>query len=140
MGEASLMIAKKISDRATPYNRPENDLKVTYLIFPGTAEKPFGPPDLDRWHAKVSEYLTECGGLGDGYTLHKWENPFPPPPAPATTEPALVVTQQAPGGAGTTTTNPAAAAQQAKQDNAPKPPVPSSSTAPALPIPAIKTQ
>jgi hypothetical protein len=141
MGEASLMIAKKISDKATPYNRPEDDLKVTYLIFPGTAEKPFGPPDLDHWYAKVCEYLAECGGVGDGYSVCKWENPFPPPPPPATTAPALAVTQQDPTGT-TTTTNPASAAQQAKQDNAPKPPTPSAATPPVLPppvIPATKT-
>ena len=69
MGEASLMVAKQVSAKATPYNRPESDLKVTYLIFPGTAEKPFGPPNLDHWHEKVSEYLKECGGIGDGYAL-----------------------------------------------------------------------
>jgi hypothetical protein len=138
MGEASLMIAKKISEKATPYNRPESDLKVTYLIFPGTAEKPFGPPNLERWHAKVSEYLAECGGISEGYALHKWDNPFPPPPPPPTTVPAVVVTQQSPDGA-TTSTNPAAATQQAKQDNAPRLPVPSTAAPPAPAIPAAKT-
>lgn len=142
MGEASLMIAKKISAKATPYNRPEDDLKVTYLIFPGTAEKPFGPPDLDHWHAKVCEYLNECGGVGSGYSVFKWENPFPPPPPPAPTPPVLAITQQDAKGA-TTTTDPAAAAQQAKQDNAPKPPTPNASPPPALPapipIPAVKS-
>lgn len=86
MGEASLLMAKTINSRATSYSRPVSDLKVTYLIFPGTAERPFGPPNLEKWHEKVSEYLRECGGLGDGYTLHKWENPFPsatPPPTVA---------------------------------------------------------
>lgn len=137
MGEASLMIAKKINEKATPYIRPESDLKVTYLIFPGTAEKPFGPPNLDHWHEKVSEYLKECGGVADGYAVHKWENPFPPPAAPATTPPTLAVTQEAANGA-TTTTNPAAAQQQATQDGAPKPPVPDAG-APAI-IPATKAQ
>ena len=81
------MVAKKISDKATPNIRPESDLKVTYLIFPGTAEKPFGPPNLDHWHEKVTEYLKECGGLGDGYKLHKWESPFPVSPPAGTTPP-----------------------------------------------------
>lgn len=93
MGEASLMMAKTINPKATPYTRPESDLEVTYVIFPGTAEKPFGPPNLDKWHEKVSQYLTESGGLGDGYTLHKWENPFPPPPPP---EPPVVPPDPAP--------------------------------------------
>lgn len=142
MGEASLMIAKKVSEKATPYIRPESDLKVTYLIFPGTAEKPFGPPNLDHWHEKVTAYLNECGGIGTGYALHKWENPFPPPLPPSTTEPAVTVTQQDATGGATTTTNPAAASQQAKQDNAPAPPTPSTA-APAAPpavIPATKSQ
>jgi hypothetical protein len=135
MGEASLMMAKQVSARATPYNRPESDLKVTYLIFPGTAEKPFGPPNLDRWHAKVSEYLKECGGIGDGYAIHKWENPFPPPPAPpappAPAEPALAAGQQDPG----------SAANEAKQDNAPGAPAAGASAPVQTPpvIPATKT-
>jgi hypothetical protein len=41
MGEASLLMAKTVNPKATPYIRPESDLKVTYLIFPGTAEKAF---------------------------------------------------------------------------------------------------
>lgn len=134
MGEASLMVAKQISDKATPYIRPESDLKVTYLIFPGTAEKPFGPPNLDHWHEKVTEYLKECGGLGEGYKLHRWENPFPAPAPAAPTPPTVAVTQEGATGA-TTTTNPDAAAQQAKLNGATKPPVPSA--APEV-IPATK--
>jgi hypothetical protein len=141
MGEASLMMAKQVSARATPYTRPESDLKVTYLIFPGTAEKPFGPPNLERWHAKVSEYLTECGGIGDGYVLHKWENPFPPPAPPPTATPPVVVTQDAPGVSGTTTgTNPAVPGQEGGPGNAATPPA-AGAPAPAVPpevIPATK--
>ena len=109
MGEASLMMAKQLNAQATPYKRPESDLKVTYLIFPDTAEKPFGPPNLEKWHEKVSGYLAECGGLGAGYTLHKWENPFPPPapPAPAETTP---LTPPVLGGAPTTPPAPGAPA------------------------------
>lgn len=92
MGEASLLMAKTINEKATPYIRPESDLKVTYIIFPGTAERPFGPPNLEHWHQQVSAYLEECGGIGTGYTLHKWENPFPPPPEPEPTpDPAAPV-------------------------------------------------
>lgn len=81
MGEASLVLAKKISDKATPYNRGEEALKVTYLVFPGTAEKPFGPPDYDKWYEKVSSYLNELGGLGKDYSVFKWEVPRPETPA-----------------------------------------------------------
>ena len=38
VGEASLRIAKEIKATATPYSRPVSDLKVTYLIFSGTAD------------------------------------------------------------------------------------------------------
>ncbi len=82
MGEASLLIAKTINEKATPYRRPESDLKVTYLIFPGTGEKPWGPPDLKLWQEKVIGYLNEAGGIGAGYTLHEWPDPFPQPPEP----------------------------------------------------------
>lgn len=87
MGEASLILAKKISSKATPYMRGEDALKVTYIVFPGTAEKPFGPPDYDKWHEKISAYLTELGGLGKDYTLYKWEVPkTDTAPAAATVE------------------------------------------------------
>ena len=92
MGEASLFVAKTVNEKATPYRRPESDLKVTYVVFPGTAEKPFGPPDLEKWYAKVGEYLTDLGGIGSGYALHKWEDPFKKEepvaaPAPETVSP-----------------------------------------------------
>jgi hypothetical protein len=87
MGEASLYMAKAINAKATPYIRPENDLKVTYIIFPGTTEKPFGPPNLEHWKERCSAYLQEIGGLGSGYELHTWEDKFkqPEPPPPAAT-------------------------------------------------------
>jgi hypothetical protein len=88
MGEASLRMAKTINENSSPYRRPVSDLKVTYLIFPGTAERPFGPPKLEHWHQKVAGYLEECGGLGAGYTLHQWEDLFAPPPPPSPAAPA----------------------------------------------------
>jgi hypothetical protein len=81
MGEASLLLAKKINERANANIRGSDELKVTYLIFPGTAEKPFGPPNLDKWYEKISGYLKEMGGVGQGYELHRWETPKPQPPA-----------------------------------------------------------
>ena len=87
MGEASLFMAKAINPKATPYVRPESDLKVSYLIFPGTREKPFGPPKLEVWRNQCIAYLNELGGIGAGYEVHTWEDKFKkpePPPAPAT--------------------------------------------------------
>ncbi len=82
-GEASLRIAREISAKATPYARPESDLKVTYLFFPGTAEKPFAPPDLAKWRDRCAESLAQMGGLGEGIVLHEWEDYFKKDALPA---------------------------------------------------------
>jgi hypothetical protein len=82
-GEASLRIAKQINPLSTPYSRPVSDLKVTYLIFPGTADKPFGPPDLDKLHTRCEALVKEIGGAT--VPLHHWENIIPPSPPPAPT-------------------------------------------------------
>jgi hypothetical protein len=83
VGEASLRIAKEINTTATPYSRPVSDLKVTYLIFPGTADTPFGPPDLDKIQARCQKLVDEIGGAA--VPLHHWENIIPPPPTPTPT-------------------------------------------------------
>jgi hypothetical protein len=82
-GEASLRIAKEINATATAYNRPVSDLKVTYLIFPGTAETPFGPPDLEKLMARSDALVKEIGGAT--VPLHHWENIIPPLPSPTPT-------------------------------------------------------
>ena len=48
LGEASLRLAQAVDPRATPQRSPVNDLKITYLVFPGTADNPPGPPDLGK--------------------------------------------------------------------------------------------
>jgi len=80
VGEASLRIAKQINALSTPYNRPVSDLKATYLIFPETADKPFGPPDLDKIQARCQKLVDEIGGAT--VPLHHWENIIPPSPTP----------------------------------------------------------
>jgi hypothetical protein len=82
-GEASLRIAKEINAQSTPYNRPVSDLKVTYLIFPGTADRPFGPPDLEKLQTRCDALVNEIGGATA--PLHHWENIIPPPPTPTPT-------------------------------------------------------
>jgi hypothetical protein len=79
-GEASLRIAKEINTLSTPYNRPVSDLKVTYLIFPETADKPFGPPDLEKLQARCETLVKEIGGAS--VPLHHWENIILPSPTP----------------------------------------------------------
>jgi len=81
VGEASLRIAKEINTLSTPYNRPVSDLKVTYLIFPDTADKPFGPPDLEKLQAHCEKLVKEIGGAS--VPLHHWENIIPPSPTPS---------------------------------------------------------
>jgi hypothetical protein len=93
-GEASLRIAKEINALATPNNRPVSDLKVTYLVFPGTAETPFGPPDLEKLQARCEALVNEIGGAG--VPLHHWENIIPPLPSPTPTPtPAPIATPSA---------------------------------------------
>jgi hypothetical protein len=79
-GEASLRIAKEINAVSTAYSRPVSDLKVTYLIFPGTADTSFGPPDLDKLQERCQALVDEIGGAT--VPLHHWENIIPPPPTP----------------------------------------------------------
>src|SRR5437773_3287123 len=83
VGEASLRIAKELNALSTAYNRPVSDLKVTYITFPGTAEKPFGPPDLEKIHARCEALVREIGGAS--VPLHKWENIIPPSRTPSPT-------------------------------------------------------
>jgi hypothetical protein len=78
-----LRIAKEINTAATAYNRPVSDLKVTYLVFPGTAETPFGPPDLEKLLARSDALVKEIGGAT--VPLHHWENIIPPLPSPTPT-------------------------------------------------------
>ncbi len=154
MGEASLFMAKTINPKATPYRRPESDLKVTYLIFPGTAERPFGPPDLERWHARCAEYLEEIGTTNAASVLHRWEDPFKKPEpvvaapavggagepvtgtppatatAPAGTSPTSQTGQTTPPAAGTP--SPPGTTPPAASPNPPAPPAPS----PSAPAPA----
>ncbi|MFK5923632.1 MAG: glycoside hydrolase family 75 protein [Verrucomicrobiota bacterium] len=107
MGEASLRIAKQLNPKSNPYSRPVSDLKVTYLLFPGSKEEKKDAPDLKKWHQRCSDLLGRMGGLGEGYQLHQWEDliarkraaaappvskppvepPAPSPPAKATPKP-----------------------------------------------------
>lgn len=75
LGEASLRVAKELNSNATSYKRPVSDLKVSYLIFPQSADSP-SAPDMDKWFDKVQSLLGEVGGLGDGVRLFRWPNYF----------------------------------------------------------------
>jgi len=79
VGEASLRMAKQLNGRSTPYSRPVSDLKVTYLIFPGSRDAERSAPDYVKWRIRCEELLKEIGGIGEGYSLHTWESTFPKP-------------------------------------------------------------
>ncbi len=81
-GESSLRLAKEINPIASSYHRPVSTLGVTYIVFPGTAVKPRVAPDYDLWYEQCSMLLEDIGGLGAGYTLHRWEDTFPKPIVP----------------------------------------------------------
>ena len=87
VGEASLRMAKEINSRASSYSRPESDLVVTYLVFPGSREETRTPPDYEKWRTKCGELLQECGGLGEGVELHRWQNLLPDATPPAVAPP-----------------------------------------------------
>jgi hypothetical protein len=98
-GEASLRIARQIDPTASPYKRPVSDLKVTYLIFPDSADAERKAPDYAAWRAKCEALVGRIGGLGSGVSLHVWEDRLGLKPGgvpqPSATAPA------APAGAGT---------------------------------------
>ncbi len=80
VGEASLRVAKEISALSNPNNRPISELKATYIIFNGTADPSFGPPDLEKLQARCDGFVKEIGGAS--VPLHHWENTVPPLPTP----------------------------------------------------------
>ncbi|MCB1227860.1 MAG: hypothetical protein KDK99_18730 [Verrucomicrobiales bacterium] len=140
MGEASLLMAKTVNEKATPYNRPESDLKVTYVIFPGTGTKPWKAPDLAVWESKCREYLNDVGGIGAGYTLHHWEDlfkkPEPPVVEPTVTSPTPPTSEEKPDAASPTSpadpATPAGGATGASSSVTPAE-KPAETLAPALP-------
>ncbi len=87
VGEGSLRMAREINPKASPYSRPVSDLKVTYVVFPGSREAERGPPDYEKWRQRCHELLGEIGGIGEGYELHQWQDllPKPEPPIPVQT-------------------------------------------------------
>ena len=83
IGEGSLRLCQQLNPRADADNRPEDDLKVTYLVFPGTADAPVDAPDLAKLHARCEKLLGEIGGFTG--ELFAWEDLTKPKPAPPQT-------------------------------------------------------
>lgn len=90
IGESSLRMGMEIDPKTNPYRRPVSDLAVSYIVFPGSADRPFGPPDYSVWREKVAGLLEGFGGVGEGFALHEWEDQIPKPAVeePPAPEPA----------------------------------------------------
>jgi len=110
IGEASLRICNQLDPRSNPYNRPASDLNVTYIVFPGSAEDPPGPPDLEKLHERCAALLNEIGG----YTgeLWAWEDNLAKP-SPSPQESISSRGDASPPGSATPTATPSPAAASA---------------------------
>jgi hypothetical protein len=82
-GEASLRICKQLDSTSTANSRPVDQLKVTYLVFPGSKDASPAPPDLDRWHDRCATLLNRLGLRPS--SLHSWANLIRPWPTPTPT-------------------------------------------------------
>lgn len=80
VGEASLRVAKEVNALSNPNNRPISELKATYVIFGGTADSSWGPPDLEKLQARCEALVKEIGGAS--VPLYHWVNTVPPLPTP----------------------------------------------------------
>lgn len=80
LGEASVRLAQAIDPRSTPERSPVDKLAITYIVFPGTAETPPGPPDLDKMRERCQALVNEIGGSKN--PLVPFSNPFAPKPTP----------------------------------------------------------
>ena len=127
LGEASLRIAQAVDPRATPERSPIDNLEITYLVFPGTAQTPFGPPDLDQLRLRCQTLLNEIGG--STADLYAWTNLLAPPPTP-TPMPTPTPIPAPPPGAPPTAAPTAPVAPAASATSAPPAMSPTPSAAP----------
>ena len=85
IGEASLRLCRQIDPKSGADRRPVSRPEVTYLVFPGTAEKPFSNPDYRHWSERCRALWKEFGG-NEAADWHEWtslEKPWPTPtPSP----------------------------------------------------------
>jgi hypothetical protein len=87
-GEGSLRLCREISARANLANRAESDLKVTYLVFPNTAEPQRAAPALEKWWTQCDLLLGEIGGYRG--ELAYWEDLTKPKPTPPPWDPNFI--------------------------------------------------
>jgi hypothetical protein len=106
IGEASLRLCRAIDPASGADKRPFSSPEVAYLVFPGTAEKPFSVPDYARWASRCHDLWKELGGT-ETAEWHEWtslEKPWPTPtPSPSASPSPLPSPETSP----TAGTNPA---------------------------------
>ena len=85
-GEGSLRLCQALNPKASGYSRAASDLKVTYLVFPGSGERPWTVPNYEKWRAQCESLLGELGGHNG--QLHVWEDLAKPKATPAPVPPA----------------------------------------------------
>ncbi len=111
VGEASLRVARELNPKSSPYSRPVSDLKISYVVFPGSRDAERGPPDYEKWRQRCFELLGEIGGIGEGYQLFQWPDtlpkPAPPVPSPIPDANKPVIPSGAPGATPPPTPSPA---------------------------------
>ena len=106
IGEASIRLCTQLDPHSTPYIRPASNLDITYVVFPGSADDPAGPPDLKKIHTRCAALLADFGG----YKGELWEwpdllaqgspSPSPSEPlSPPTTPSATPASTQSPSSA-----------------------------------------
>jgi hypothetical protein len=127
IGESSLRICREIDARSGADRRPVNRPDAVYLVFPGTAEKPFRAPDYGHWDERCKALWREFGG-SENVTWHEWtslEKPWPTP-TPFQGSPDSFLPQTSPSPSGT---NPAFPTESSPSP-LPSPQNPSPETAP----------
>ena len=86
IGEASLRLCREIEEKSGADRRPVSRPEVVYLVFPGSAEKPFSAPDYNHWSECCRALWKEFGGSPDA-PWQEWtclEKPWPTPTPTAT--------------------------------------------------------
>ena len=91
IGEASLRICREIDGRSGEEHRPASSPGIVYLVFPGSAEKPFVAPDYQHWSDRCHSLWKEFGG-SDQVEWHEWTSLEKPWPTPTPTNPAAFST------------------------------------------------
>ena len=79
-GEASLLLCRAVNAKSSAFAGAVSDLKVAYLVFPGTAEPENTPPNLEAWRARCEQFAGELGGLT--CDIHHWPDLVKPWPTP----------------------------------------------------------